>query len=39
MGPRVFVLTMAECVVRVWEFERPEDVFHVVSHILSVLEF
>ena len=39
MGPCVPILTLAECTVRVLEFDGPEDVFPVVTHVSSISKF
>ena len=39
MGPCVSILSATECAIRIWAFEGPEDVFHVVAHVLGISEF
>ena len=39
LGPCVSIIFVAQCAVWVLEFERPEDVFSMIAHVLGVSEF
>ena len=39
MGPCVPILAMTQCAIWILEFEGPENVFLVVTHVLGVSEF
>ena len=39
MWPCVSIIFVAECAVGILEFKWPEDVCHVIPHVLGVSEF